>query len=95
MTFPLEFEKTPESTAKEIAEEKLRAVGLDESYLKRLPAMLTGGEQHHFTIARALESRARIILVDEPTGNLDTENSEIVIDLLQKLAHEGAIVSLW
>ena len=86
VTFPLELKKIPD--AKKIAEEKLRAVGLDETYFKRLPAMLSGGEQQRVAIARALASDAKIILADEPTGNLDTENSEIVIDLLQKLAHE-------
>ena len=86
VTFPLELKKV--SDAKKIAEEKLRAVGLDETYFKRLPAMLSGGEQQRVAIARALASDAKIILADEPTGNLDTENSEIVIDLLQKLAHE-------
>ena len=86
VTFPMELKKVPD--AKKIAEEKLRAVGLDESYFKRLPAMLSGGEQQRVAIARALASDAKIILADEPTGNLDTENSEIVIDLLQKLAHE-------
>ena len=86
VTFPLELKKV--NDAKKIAEEKLRAVGLDETYFKRLPAMLSGGEQQRVAIARALASDAKIILADEPTGNLDTENSEIVIDLLQKLAHE-------
>ena len=86
VTFPLELKKVPD--AKKIAEEKLCAVGLDETYFKRLPAMLSGGEQQRVAIARALASDAKIILADEPTGNLDTENSEIVIDLLQKLAHE-------
>lgn len=86
VTFPMELKKVPD--AKKIAEEKLRAVGLDESYFKRLPAMLSGGEQQRVAIARALASDAKIILADEPTGNLDTENSEIVINLLQKLAHE-------
>jgi len=86
VTFPLELKKVPD--ARKIAEEKLRAVGLDETYFKRLPAMLSGGEQQRVAIARALASDAKIILADEPTGNLDTENSEIVIDLLQKLAHE-------
>ena len=86
VTFPLELKKVP--NAKKIAEEKLRAVGLDETYFKRLPAMLSGGEQQRVAIARALASDAKIILADEPTGNLDTENSETVIDLLQKLAHE-------
>ena len=86
VTFPLELKKVP--NAKKVAEEKLRAVGLDETYFKRLPAMLSGGEQQRVAIARALASDAKIILADEPTGNLDTENSETVIDLLQKLAHE-------
>jgi len=86
VTFLLELKKV--SDARKIAEEKLRAVGLDETYFKRLPAMLSGGEQQRVAIARALASDAKIILADEPTGNLDTENSEIVIDLLQKLAHE-------
>lgn len=86
VTFPLELKKAP--NAKKIAEEKLRAVGLDESYFKRLPAMLSGGEQQRVAIARALASDAKIILADEPTGNLDTENSELVFDLLHRLAHE-------
>lgn len=74
--------------AKQTAEDKLRAVGLDESYFKRLPAMLSGGEQQRVAIARALASDAKVILADEPTGNLDTENSELVFDLLHRLAHE-------
>lgn len=86
VTFPLELKKVPD--AKTIAEEKLRAVGLDETYFKRLPAMLSGGEQQRVAIARALASDAKIILADEPTGNLDTENSELVFDLLHRLAHE-------
>ena len=86
VTFPLELKKVPE--AKRIAEEKLRAVGLDETYFKRLPAMLSGGEQQRVAIARALASDAKIILADEPTGNLDTENSELVFDLLHRLTHE-------
>ena len=55
-------------------------------YQEKTSAQLA--EQQRVAIARALASDAKIILADEPTGNLDTENSEIVIALLQKLAHE-------
>lgn len=77
-----------ENDAKYIAHKKLKDVGLGDTYYRRLPAMLSGGEQQRVAIARALASDARIILADEPTGNLDTENSEIVFSLLQRLAHE-------
>ncbi len=88
ITYPMILRGVKSSEAEKLAREKLADVGLDESYYKRLPAMLSGGEQQRVAIARALGSDARIILADEPTGNLDTENSDIVFSLLQKLAHE-------
>ncbi len=86
--YPLELKNTPLPEARAIAQEKLRAVGLDEGYLKRFPAMLSGGEQQRVAIARALAGGARIILADEPTGNLDEENGAVVVSILQRLAHE-------
>lgn len=86
--YPMLLRGEKQTDAKKAAHEKLRDVGLNESYYKRLPAMLSGGEQQRVAIARALASDAKIILADEPTGNLDTENSEIVFSLLQRLAHE-------
>ena len=86
--YPMLLRGVKQQEAKKAAHKKLTDVGLNESYHKRLPAMLSGGEQQRVAIARALASDAKIILADEPTGNLDTENSEIVFSLLQRLAHE-------
>ena len=88
VTYPMLLRGVSQSQAEKTAREKLKDVGLNSSYYKRLPAMLSGGEQQRVAIARALVSDARIILADEPTGNLDTENSELVFSLLQRLAHE-------
>ena len=86
--YPLDLQKKPRKAARALAEEKLKSVGLDESYWGRLPAMLSGGEQQRVAIARALASGQRIILADEPTGNLDGENSDLVMKTFQRLAHE-------
>lgn len=69
------------------AMEHLRAVGLDESHFRKKPSHLSGGEQQRVAIARAMASDACIIMADEPTGNLDNENSSMVVDLLKDLAH--------
>ena len=86
--YPMELQKRPKKEAVAIAKETLRSVGLDESYFKRLPAMLSGGEQQRVAIARAIASGQRVILADEPTGNLDGENSDLVMKTFQRLAHE-------
>ncbi|MBQ7322224.1 MAG: ABC transporter ATP-binding protein [Clostridia bacterium] len=86
--YPMELQKKPKKDAVSIAKEKLLSVGLDGSYLGRLPAMLSGGEQQRVAIARALAGGQRIILADEPTGNLDSENGDLVMKTFQRLAHE-------
>ncbi|MBE6579084.1 MAG: ABC transporter ATP-binding protein [Ruminococcaceae bacterium] len=71
------------------AQEALFAVGLEESHFRKKPSRLSGGEQQRVAIARALISPASVILADEPTGNLDDENSRRVAALLQDLAHRA------
>jgi len=84
--FPLEYKKMPKAAARKLAEEKLLSVGIDESMHRRLPSMLSGGEQQRVAIARALANKTEFILADEPTGNLDSENSEKIVQLLKDLA---------
>jgi len=69
------------------AAELLDGVGLGDK-LRRPSRHLSGGEQQRVAIARALANDPRVILADEPTGNLDTANSERAFELLQNLVHE-------
>ena len=89
--FPLEYKKIPEAEARGIAVEKLAGVGIDASKHGRLPSMLYGGEQQRVAIARALANGAEVILADEPTGNLDSENSMFIVRLLKKLTAAGDV----
>lgn len=86
--FPMEANGVKQKEAKAKAKELLASVGISEEQYKRYPANLSGGEQQRVAIARALSSGAGIILADEPTGNLDTANSNQVMEILLRLAHE-------
>ena len=85
---PMEMQGIPESEARIRAAEALVKVGIEESKHKRFPSALSGGEQQRVAIARSLCSGAPVLLADEPTGNLDGENTRIVMDILRRLAHE-------
>lgn len=86
--YQLYIQGAPRIKAEESAKKQLIAVGLNESHFKRFPNMLSGGEQQRVAIARALCAGSEIILADEPTGNLDKENGNNIVNILQKLAHE-------
>ena len=68
--------------------EALDRVGLADR-AKHLPSQLSGGEQQRVCVARALINQPEIILADEPTGNLDDANEEVVVELFRKLHNEG------
>ena len=85
---PMELQGTPVREASERAEALLRSVGLPENLHRRFPGNLSGGEQQRVGIARSLASGAQIILADEPTGNLDDENTAAVMALLRRQAAE-------
>jgi len=70
------------------AREALEQVGLGDR-ANHLPSHLSGGEQQRVCIVRALINRPRIILADEPTGNLDAANEEIVLDIFRQLRAQG------
>ena len=73
------------------AEELLKVVGLGDKVHSR-PSQLSGGEKQRVAIARALINNPKIILADEPTGNLDSNNSRIVMELLKKKYIEGKTI---
>ncbi len=79
VAIPLELSGVKNAHA--VAQESLSAVGLSHRF-DHYPSQLSGGEQQRVAIARALSVKPRIILADEPTGNLDQETGQIVIDLL-------------
>ncbi len=86
--YPMELRGMKPRAAKKKAAQLLEKVGLPKSALNRYPTMLSGGEQQRVAIARALGMDTRILLADEPTGNLDTANGENIFSILQVLAHE-------
>ena len=86
--YPLEIQGVARKEARERAEEYLKEVGSDEKKFGKYPRMMSGGEQQRTAVARAMASGGRILLADEPTGNLDTENEEKIVELLISLAHD-------
>ena len=79
---------------KQKAMELLKSVGLSEDEANRRVLLLSGGQQQRVAIARAISYDPDIILADEPTGNLDTETQNEIMEIFRRLANEGKCVIL-
>ena len=91
IALPLRIEGYPKSQIIEFVKEALNKVGLSGSEIF-YPLQLSGGEQQRVCIARALVKKPKIILADEPTGNLDPNISDDILDLLELCTKDGSTV---
>ncbi len=91
VAFGLEVQGVSVSERRRLALKLLEAIGLQDR-ASALPLTLSGGEQQRVAIARALIHRPRVLLADEPTGNLDPEMSRVVFDLLLEASASGVTV---
>ncbi len=90
---PLLSSGEPRKEAQMRASQLLDNIGLGDR-LKHRPSAMSGGEQQRVAICRALANKPKILLADEPTGNLDQENSNRVFDIFVKLAREDGLAAL-
>jgi len=84
------FRKRKESTMAKKAKELLSSIGLKDRLAHR-PTEISGGQKQRVAIARALINKPKIILADEPTGNLDSVTGKKIITLLKRLHHDNAV----
>lgn len=93
VAFALEVVGAPASRIKKVVPQVLKIVGLQEK-AGRFPRQLSGGEQQRVVIARSLVHQPKILVADEPTGNLDSINTKEIIDILKKINELGTTVLL-
>ena len=94
VAWPRRFRGDSWREARRRAADALAAIGLDASARDRVPVELSGGEQQRVAIARALVNEPRLLLADEPTGNLDSETAATILDLFARMHAEQALTVL-
>lgn len=90
---PLLYSDVPKNLRSQMGMEMLTKVGLEDK-AANTPAQLSGGEQQRVAIARALINNPKIIMADEPTGNLDSKSGKEIIELFHQLHREGRTIIL-
>jgi len=88
---PLTYRGMPSAERRERVKEALERVGMGHR-AKHLPSQLSGGQQQRVAVARAIVGKPKVMLADEPTGNLDSKNGEAVMDLLRELHRAGSTI---
>jgi putative ABC transport system ATP-binding protein len=90
---PLTYRKMSAGERKKRVNDALERVGMAHR-ASHYPAQLSGGQQQRVAVARAVCGKPSILLADEPTGNLDSQNSEAVMELLKELHRDGATICM-
>lgn len=90
---PLVYRDVPHAKRKQMVAEALARVEMDHRE-NHLPSQLSGGQQQRVAVARALVGKPKLLLADEPTGNLDSKNGEAVLGLLTELHQQGSTVCI-
>lgn len=92
--FIMSLQKWPKKEREQRTQELLNSIGLAERANSR-PGKLSGGQQQRIAVARALASRPKFVLADEPTANLDSKSASALLEIMEKLNHEEKITFIF